>query len=136
MNDRLRPRKKMAPSAEPAQYRRRQQASPVRPLGSAARRGKGDGTRTRPWVEAGKGSSPRRESRRKQGSRARQAERRSAAKARAWRMGPYERRRGVMPAEQRDPTEGTPRAKRGARDDKAHDHNAGASTADRPSGEV
>ena len=51
-------------------------------------------------------------------------------------MGPYERRRGVTPAEQRDPTEGTPRTKRGARDDKAHDHNAGASTADRPSGEV
>lgn len=41
-----------------------------RPWGNAARRGKGDGTRTRTWVESGKGSSPRREIRRKQGSRA------------------------------------------------------------------
>jgi hypothetical protein len=41
-----------------------------RSWGKAARRGKGDGTCTRPWVETGKGSSPRREIRRKQGSRA------------------------------------------------------------------
>ena len=38
--------------------------------GMAARRGKGASTRTRTWVETGKGSSPRGENPRKQGSRA------------------------------------------------------------------
>ena len=41
------------------------------------------------------------------------AERQSAAKARAWRMGPYERRSGVTPAERRGPAGGIRSKKRG-----------------------
>ena len=71
MNDRSRPRNLkgterrasiiLAKAVGPRRRRRKRWA---------ARRGKGDSTRTRPWVETGKGSSPRGENSRKQGSRA------------------------------------------------------------------
>jgi len=107
MNDRLRPRKKMAPSAEPAQYWRRQQAIPDVDQGGAPLGGV-KATARAPGHGLKQGRAPRPAEKSGGSKVAARAERRSAAKARAWRMGPYERRSGVTPAERRGPTEGIP----------------------------
>ena len=95
----------------------------------------GGGTRARPWVETGKGSSSRGENPRKQGSRASREAKRGEDESLT--DGPVvAKRRGNARGAKGPYRRQSEQEARQERDDKAHHQSAGALREDRPPGEV